>query len=261
MEDNDISQDTSDVEERSLGAHSPQSSYVVPGAIILAGMLIAGAVVYSNGSRTGGGAAGSGGKGAIPIGQGGKGGVAAGKIEDDDPMLGNPNASVTIVEFGDFQCPYCGRFFKTTEHEVIEKYVKTGKAKFVYRDFAFLGPESEWAAEAAECANAQGKFWEYHDYLFTHQSGENQGAFSKDNLKRFAQELRLDATAFNACLDSDKYLAEVQKDTEDGRALGVSGTPANFVNGCLVTDTAGNNAGAIPFTQLAPIIENAFKGK
>ena len=158
---------------------------------------------------------------------------------------------MTLVEFGDFQCPFCGRFFKTTEQEIIEQYVKTGKVKFVYRDFAFLGQESQSAAEAAECADDQGKFWQYHDYLYTHQKGENEGAFTKENLKRFARALGLNGAAFDRCVDNGKYREEVEKDTAEGRGAGVSGTPTVFVNGKPIT-------GAVPFAQFKTAIDEAL---
>ncbi|MDO8600835.1 MAG: DsbA family protein [bacterium] len=216
--------------------------YLIPGAIIAAGALIAFSVMYSNGGMQ---------KAGAPKETAGVGGAVSEKValyDDTDPFLGNPDAPVTIVEFSDFQCPFCGRFFETVEPQIIEKYVKTGKVKFVYRDFAFLGDESVWAAEAAKCAHEQGKFWQYHDYLFNHQQGENGGAFSKANLKLFAQSVGLDTGAFNSCFDSGKYLAEVQKDTADGRALGVSGTPTNFVNTQAVT-------GALPLEEFERVIE------
>jgi protein-disulfide isomerase len=96
---------------------------------------------------------------------------------------------------------------------------------------AFLGDESIWAAEASECANDQGKFWEYHDLLFQSQNGENQGAFNKDNLKGFAAKLGLDTAKFNECLDSGKYTAQVQSDSDAGSQLGVRSTPTFVVNG------------------------------
>lgn len=233
-------QKTSEEINKNNSASGGASPYMIPGAIIAAGALIAFAVLYSNGGM----------KGAETKKE--TTGVTAPQeaklYEESDPFLGNPNASVTIVEFSDFQCPFCGRFFKTVESQIIEKYVKTGKVKFVYRDFAFLGEESEWAGIAAECANEQGKFWEYHDYLFNHQQGENDGAFSKANLKRFAQAVGLDAGTFGACLDSDKYRDEVRKDSSDGRALGVSGTPTTFINGKAVV-------GALPFEEFAKAIE------
>lgn len=216
------------------------SPYMIPGAIIAAGALIAFAVMYSNGGM----------KRAETKKE--TAGVATGQkaklYEESDPFLGNPDAPVTIVEFSDFQCPFCGRFFKMVELQLIEKYVKTGKVKFVYRDFAFLGEESEWAGIAAECSHEQGKFWEYHDYLFNHQQGENGGAFSKANLKLFAQAVGLDTEAFNECLDSDKYSEEVRKDSSDGRALGVSGTPTTFINGKAVV-------GALPFEEFEKAIK------
>lgn len=224
-----------------------QTSYLIPGAILVAGFLIAGAVVYSgNAPRNGG--------------QGSTAAVGAGDqkiaknvdLEDGDPVLGNPKAPVTIVEFGDYQCPFCGRFFSTTEKQIIETYVKTGKARFIYRDFAFLGPESETAAIATECANEQGKFWQYHDYLFTHQNGENQGAFTGTHLKEFAEKIGLDSAKFNQCLDTAKYKDEVAKDTEAGRLLGVSGTPTTFVNGKMIT-------GAVPFAQFQSLIDEELK--
>lgn len=113
-------------------------------------------------------------------------------------------------------------------------YVDTGKVRFGYLNFAFLGNESQWAAEAAECASDQNAFWQFHDYLFAHQSGENQGAFSKDNLKGFAVTLGLDTTTFNTCLDSGKYTQLVKDQTNMGRQLGVQSTPTFAINGQAV---------------------------
>ncbi len=112
-------------------------------------------------------------------------------ISSDFILSGGSGATVTVLEYGDFQCPFCGRFFKETEKTIIDGYLKDGKINFVYRDFAFLGPESIRSAEAARCAGEQNKFWEYHDYLFNHQNGENQGNFSDIYLKSFAGELKL----------------------------------------------------------------------
>jgi protein-disulfide isomerase len=103
--------------------------------------------------------------------------------------------------------------------------------RFGYFNFAFLGDESQWAAEAAECAGDQDAYWEYHDYLFSHQNGENQGAFSKDNLKGFAEDMGLETEAFNTCLDSGKYTQFVADQTDIARQLGVQSTPTFAVNG------------------------------
>lgn len=121
--------------------------------------------------------------------------------------------------------------------------------RFGYQHFAFLGPESQWAAEASECASDQGKFWEYHDKLFASQSGENQGAFNKDKLKQFAVDLKLDAGKFNACLDSGKYTTTIQADTSFLESLGIQSTPTFLVNKTVVP-------GALPFDQFKQVIES-----
>lgn len=163
------------------------------------------------------------------------------------PVLGSKNAKVTVIEFGDFQCPFCEKWFTDVEANLIKDYVNTGKVKFAFRHFAFLGEESTWAAEASECANEQGKFWEYHDYLYKNQGPERSGTFAKDKLKGFAQVLGLDTTKFNSCLDSDKYAKNVTDDQAAGQKAGVNGTPTTFVNGQTVV-------GAQPYSALKVIL-------
>lgn len=172
----------------------------------------------------------------------------------DSPILGNPKAPVTIIEFGDFQCPFCKKYFDQNQSQVVKDYVSSGKANFVWKDYAFLGDESTWAAIAARCANDQGKFWEYHDYLYSHQGGENRGDFSKDKLKGFAQALGLNRTQFNSCLDSNKYADAVLNETKYGTSVGVTGTPATFVNGTLIS-------GSVPYSTLKAAIEKALTEK
>ena len=117
-------------------------------------------------------------------------------------------------------------------HQLAPNYIDTGKAKVVFKNFAFIGQESIDAAQASECANEQGQFWPYADYLLTHQAGENAGAFSQDNLKAFAAKISgIDTAKFNACVDSRKYKDAVQKETDEGRSRGVQATPTFFVNG------------------------------
>ncbi|MCL5019399.1 MAG: thioredoxin domain-containing protein [Patescibacteria group bacterium] len=99
------------------------------------------------------------------------------------PALGKPDAPVTIIEFADYQCPFCERYYTDAEKNIMEDYVKTGKVKFIFRNYAFLGPESILAAEGGYCAAEQGKFWEYHNFLYEHQGPENSGTFSKENLE------------------------------------------------------------------------------
>ena len=216
------------------------NKFLIPVAIAFAGIVIAVAVVYSNQNpfqNTGKNNEKIAALATLPV------------VSSSDFVLGEQSAPVTVIEYGDFQCPFCGKFFKDTESVLREKYIKTGKVKFIYRDFAFLGDESLWASNAARCAGEQGKFWQYHDYLYSNQSGENQGAFSKSNLKSFAPALGLVQEKFNSCLDSEKYTDAIKKETKEGGEAGVSGTPASFINGTLY-------AGALPSAAFTKIIDD-----
>ena len=165
---------------------------------------------------------------------------------------GDANAPVTIIEFGDFQCPFCGRFFAETEPQINKAYIQSGKVRFGYFGFAFLGQESNWAAEAAECAADQDKFWEYHDKLYSSQSGENQGAFNKENLKKFAEDIGLDTRAFNECFDSGKYTKLIQEESSVASSIGVRSTPTFLVNGQPLI-------GAQPFEMFQQTIDAFLK--
>lgn len=169
------------------------------------------------------------------LGQGGSGTTPPQAIEvSSDKNIGAPNAPVVVVEYADFQCPYCQQFALGPEQQLRKEYVDTGKVRFAFRHMAFIGTESVWAAEAAECANEQGRFWDYHDKLYQEQGGENTGTFSQDNLKRFAAALGLNTQQFNQCLDTNKYEAKVQQEIAEGQQLGVASTPTLFVNGQLI---------------------------
>ena len=170
------------------------------------------------------------------------------KVDASDPVLGNPSAKLTIVEFADYQCPFCERFFTDTFPQIKKDYVDTGKAKFVFKNLAFLGKESTDAANAAMCAKEQNKFWEYHDYLFTHQGQENSGAFSPDKLKGFAVTLGLNAGTFNSCLDSAKYNAQVTADQAEASKNGFNSTPSTAVGSTSVV-------GAQPYAQFKAAID------
>jgi protein-disulfide isomerase len=167
--------------------------------------------------------------------------------------LGAAAAPVTIVEFADFQCPFCGKFFTDVEAQLKQKYVETGQVAFVYKHLAILGDESIWAAEAAECAADQDQFWAYHAYLFAHQAGENQGAFTKEKLMAFAQELNLDMTQFGPCLQTDRTAERVQTDTREGGAAGASGTPTFFINGQPLVGAQPLAAFESAIQQAAPV--------
>ncbi|MBI5829572.1 MAG: thioredoxin domain-containing protein [Chloroflexi bacterium] len=154
---------------------------------------------------------------------------------------GNADAPVTILVFADFQCPYCGRFQMDTEPQIEAKYLQAGLVRIGYQ-----------AAEASECADDQQAFWPYHDKLYASQNGENQGAFSKNNLKKFAADLGLDAAAFGQCLDSGKYSTLVTNQTSALQQLGVSSTPTFLVNGQPIV-------GAEPFASFQQLIEQFLK--
>lgn len=152
-------------------------------------------------------------------------------IEETDVVLGDLDAPVSLVEFGDYQCTFCTRFFFETKDTLVRDYVETGKLKYIFRDFPVNGRESQQAAEASECAAEQGKFWEYHDKLYQERTGYNTGAFSRANLITYAGELGLEVDQFTTCYDAGRYEDEIAKDMREGRALGVSGTPTFIING------------------------------
>lgn len=164
---------------------------------------------------------------------------------DDDAVKGQSGAKVTIIEFSDYECPFCGRFYTQTLPQIEEKYVKTGKVKMVFRDLPLsFHKQAQKAAEAAECAGEQGKYWEMHDKLF-----DNQRALEVANLKQYAKDLSLDTGKFDKCLDEGQMANEVKKDLADGGKYGVTGTPAFFINGIKVV-------GAQPFEVFEQIIED-----
>lgn len=161
---------------------------------------------------------------------------------DDDPVKGNKDAVVQIIEFSDFQCPYCKRNVDIMK-QIQEEY--GDKVAIVFRDFPLsFHDKAQKAAEASECAHEQNKYWEYHDYLF-----DNQQALAVDDLKKAAEKLGLDTKKFNECLDTDRYKEEIEKDVEAGQLVGVNGTPAAFINGKLVN-------GAQPFETYKSIIDS-----
>lgn len=171
------------------------------------------------------------------------------EITNDKVILGNSDAKVTLIEFADYQCPYCGQWHAEVYPLLKSEYIDTGKVKFVYWDFAFLGAESYRSAEAAMCANDQGKYWEFHDKLFKNQNGESQGAFSDENLTKFAVELNLDKTKFGECMNTNRYQKQVEESLRLGTQYGVSSTPTVFINGLKIE-------GALPYENYKQIIES-----
>lgn len=204
----------------------------IAGAIVIAGVIIAGAILLKGNTAPT----------ADPFGN-----IILAKVGENDRTLGDKKAKVAFVSYEDFQCPFCAavsglvsdteavKYLKarvpdwTPIMTGLDEYVKRGEVLFVYRDWAFLGPESVRAAEAARCAGDQGKFWEYHDYLYTHQVGENRGNFADPRLKSFAKTLNLDSPLFDKCLDESKYAQAVENSKAEGTQAGVTGTPKGFI--------------------------------
>jgi len=154
--------------------------------------------------------------------------------QTDGLSMGNPDAAVVVEEFSDFQCVACYRFWQNFEEDFINRYVATGDVLFKYVPFSFLGNESIQAAEAAFCAEEEGRFWDYHDTLFLNWNGENTGNFSDKRLVDFAGSLGLNENNFRACLNSNRYNSDVQEGLRYGRTSGVNATPTFLVNGKLV---------------------------
>lgn len=147
------------------------------------------------------------------------------------PFEGSPDAPVTIIEFGDYQCPKCDQWFLNEKPTVTKDLLETGKAKLYFLDFTFLGDDSVSAAQAAHCAGDQDMYPEYHSILYSNQGGISDGWASVASLKDFASEIGLDTDMFNECLDSGKYADRVSHNTEVGASAGVKGTPTFFIVG------------------------------
>lgn len=251
-------------EETTLSATEPQASpmaaapvsksaYLLPASIILAAILISGSILVLVGRS----------QPAAP--SGGTDGTTTSTItlppaiSGSDVILGDPKAPVSIIEYADYQCPFCGRFYQQTEPLIRDQYIKTGKVKMVYRDFQFLGPESIAAANAAGCAKDQNQFWAYHDAIYNTELAdghENNGNLTRTLFIQLAQQLKLDIPTFTQCLDSNKYQAQITQDTNNASQVGVNSTPTIFIDDQKVigaqpfTGTAGGGV-----TPIKPIID------
>ena len=173
-------------------------------------------------------------------------------IRSDSPVLGNKNAKVTMIEYSDFQCPFSKSYFQNSFDQLKKEYVDTGKMKIVFQNFPLpFHINAEKAAEAAECANKQGKFWQYHDLLFTNGQSDGTG-LDTASLKSYASQLGLDTQKFNSCLDNGEAVAAVKSDLANAQAVGVQGTPTFLINGV-------STVGALPVTSFEQAINAALK--
>ena len=171
-------------------------------------------------------------------------------IEDDDIVVGDPNAPITMVEFTDFQCPYCYRHATQTLPQLMSTYVETGQVRYVFKDFplTMTHPQALAAAEAAHCANEQGAYLTMHETLFARQQ-EWSGQSDVDTIfTSYAEQMGLDSEAFAECLSSDRYYDMIGNDMQVGTQLGVNGTPAFFINGVFVS-------GSQPYTVFDQVIQ------
>ena len=169
------------------------------------------------------------------------------------PILGDPSAPVTIVEFGDYQCHQCYNWFHNTKPSIIRDYIDSGKANLVFVDMAFLGRDSGPAAQATYCAEDQGKYWEYHSMLYNTQEDKIDGGWANtERLKAFAFSMGLDMESFESCLDSGKYSKRVQYNTQQAREHGVRGTPGFFIVG---PDGQQQIGGAQPFSVFKQVLD------
>lgn len=175
------------------------------------------------------------------------------EITDEDNLIGSPDANMVVVEFSDFECPFCERAYSGTVAGLKNSDLyKNGEVSFVYKHFPLnsIHPKAQKAAEASECAGEQGKFWEYHDTLF-----ENQGSLDLQSLKNYAVQLGLDSNEFNDCLDSGEKAGKVSKDLQMAKDTGGRGTPY-FIIYNQKTKEGNSVAGAVPFSQIETAINN-----
>lgn len=178
----------------------------------------------------------------------------------DGPALGQSDAPITIVEFSDYQCPFCKKHATNTLGTLKTSYIDKGKVRYVFRDFPLdsIHPYARKASEAAHCAGDQGKFWDMHDTMF-----QNQGALMLDNLKGFARDMKLNVETFNACLDEGKYAERVEADVAAGSAVGVTGTPGFFIGKTKSDGTmvATFLKGAQPAAAFSQVIDRLLEEK
>ncbi|MFN3655476.1 MAG: DsbA family protein [Candidatus Nitrosotenuis sp.] len=150
-------------------------------------------------------------------------------LDIGSPPHGSVLAPITIIEFGDYQCTFCYKFHQSNLGTLTEEYIESGKARLVFVDFTLNGEDSVLAAEAAHCANEQGKFWKYHDELYNNWGGERTGWINKQSLIEFAHDADLNLERFSDCLDSGKYRQQVINTYDFGQKIGINATPSFLI--------------------------------
>lgn len=169
------------------------------------------------------------------------------------PILGSPDAPITIIEFGDYQCHQCYNWFHNTKPAIVENYIETGKANLVFVDLAFLGRDSPKAAAASYCAEEQGQYWAFHDLLYASQEGIDNGWANSERLKAFAFSLGLDMDMFENCVDSGKFNKRVQYNINEAKKQGASGTPTFVI---ISNGQEQKLVGAQPFSVFKNVLDS-----
>ena len=178
-------------------------------------------------------------------------------LDNGSPILGDTNAPITLIEFGDYQCHFCNVFFHSTEDAILKEYIETGKVRMIFKDFNIIGPDSINASHGAHCANDQKLFWKYHDILYSNWTGENNGWASSENLGKFAEEIGLDKDEWAKCMVSANHSQRILASNEDAKSLELTGTPAFFIIGPDGKTT--RVFGAQPFEVFENIFEAELK--
>jgi len=150
-------------------------------------------------------------------------------MENGSPLLGDPSAPITILEWGDYQCTFCFRFHQSSLNIILEEYIDPGKINLVFKDFPLNGPDSILGAEAAYCAGDQGKYWAYHNELYSNWAGERTGWINYDSLNQFAKSVNLELDEFTSCLDEHKYKQKVLELEKFGKEIGIDATPSFLI--------------------------------
>ncbi|TSC75534.1 MAG: DSBA oxidoreductase [Parcubacteria group bacterium Gr01-1014_30] len=245
MEQTNIEQTTQKQNPDSRAEHTTgHNPYLIPGAIVIAGVLIAGAVFLAQRNPSLGPSA-TPGTGELSGSE-----LPAGNFQVDLEgwaSKGDPSSPITIVEYADFACPFCGRFWQETLPQIERDYVDTGKVRIVYKDFIVVGGDR--AAEAAHCAKEQGKYWEYHDLLFSRQAQDKTNWANSEVHRGYARELGLNESALIECFESRRYQEKVSKSTQEAVQNGGQGTPYFLINNTPVF-------GAQPYSSFQQVIES-----
>ncbi len=171
---------------------------------------------------------------------------------DGASILGDPNAKITVVEFGDYQCTFCYKFHQDTMKKIDDNYISSGKVNFVYKDFPLNGEASKIAAEASYCAQKQGKFWQYHNRVFDNWDGENTGWVTKNALLEFAKYSELDIEEFNTCMNNSEYKEKVLQNEQFAREINIDATPSFLI---FSENEVYRIIGAQPFERFEQVFE------